>query len=57
MAVIASRPSTPESRKRYTETFGEDRLSRHRWLEEAKPDETYAEWVARVAAEETAPCR
>jgi hypothetical protein len=52
MTVICSRPTTKESRKRHAETFGEDPFSRSRWLEYARPDETYAEWVARAKLED-----
>ena len=47
MTVICTPPTTPESRKRHAETFGEG-LTRSRWLEEGRPDETYMEWVARM---------
>lgn len=48
MTVICTKPTTPESRKRHAETFGEDPFSRSRWLQLGRPDETYAEWVSRI---------
>ena len=48
MAVICTPPTTPESRAGHVATFGEDPLSRSRWLEFGRPDETYMEWVARM---------
>lgn len=55
MAVICSKPYlTEESRRAFVDTFREG-LTRSRWLEEARPDESFSEWVERMRAESEEP--
>jgi hypothetical protein len=46
--IIASKPATPESRKNHLDTFGPEGLTRGRWLEDGRPDETFSEWRTRM---------
>jgi hypothetical protein len=46
--IIASKPATLESRKNHLDTFGPEGLTRGRWLEDGRPDETFSEWRTRM---------